>query len=331
MLGLRCVGEHLIADVAVVDDVVAQAQKIAGLEPFDLVICDEAHRTTGATLAGAEESAFVRVHDPEYLKASKRLYMTATPRIYDDASKAKAGKAQAVLASMDDEDVFGPEFYRLGFGEAVGLGMLTDYKSDFQDLDTRGAILFGARQVTTSVIERTIGGSLIQRLISGAPGRDGDDALLDRGGQLAFFEDREAHLTEALAMRLRKAGKADGFAVFNAAQDHILAAAKADIDLRVFEAFKDGLEAMPEGEARDLMAKVLDLYALTSIEEDKGWFIEHGRITTSRSKAVTTRINELCAELRPHAVDLTKAFGIPESWLENDLIDLGQDRAGVTA
>lgn len=109
-------------------DVVAQAQKLAGLEPFDLVVCDEAHRTTGATLAGTEESAFVRVHDSAYLEASKRLYMTATPRIYDDASKAKAGRAQAVLASMDDEDVYGPEFYRLGFGEAVGLGMLTDYK-----------------------------------------------------------------------------------------------------------------------------------------------------------------------------------------------------------
>ncbi|ATG53134.1 damage-inducible protein [Brachybacterium vulturis] len=109
-------------------DVVSQAQKLAGLEPFDLVVCDEAHRTTGATLAGTEESAFVRVHDEEYLKADKRLYMTATPRIYDDASKSKAGKAQAVLASMDDEDVYGPEFYRLGFGDAVGMGMLTDYK-----------------------------------------------------------------------------------------------------------------------------------------------------------------------------------------------------------
>ena len=109
-------------------DVVAQAQEIAGLEPFDLVICDEAHRTTGATLTGSEESAFVRVHDENYLKASKRLYMTATPRIYDDASKAKAGKSQAVLASMDDEDVYGPEFYRLGFGDAVQMGMLTDYK-----------------------------------------------------------------------------------------------------------------------------------------------------------------------------------------------------------
>src|SRR5699024_2158307 len=109
-------------------DVVAQAQKIAGLEPFDLIVCDEAHRTTGATLAGEDESPFVRVHDSHYLRADKRLYMTATPRIYDDASKAKAGRAQAVLASMDDEDTFGPEMYRLGVGDAESMGMLTEYK-----------------------------------------------------------------------------------------------------------------------------------------------------------------------------------------------------------
>lgn len=108
-------------------DVVAQAQQ-AGVPAFDLVICDEAHRTTGATLAGADESTFVRVHDDGYLKAAKRLYMTATPRIYDDTSKAKAGQANAVLASMDDERVYGPEFYRLGFGEAVSMGHLTDYR-----------------------------------------------------------------------------------------------------------------------------------------------------------------------------------------------------------
>ncbi|MGN6127568.1 MAG: DEAD/DEAH box helicase [Humibacter sp.] len=108
-------------------DVVAKAQH-AGVPAFDLVICDEAHRTTGATLVGADESAFVRVHDAEYLKAAKRLYMTATPRIYDDNSKAKAGQANALLASMDDETVYGPELYRLGFGEAVSLGHLTDYR-----------------------------------------------------------------------------------------------------------------------------------------------------------------------------------------------------------
>jgi predicted helicase len=95
---------------------------------FDLIVSDEAHRTTGATLAGESESAFVRVHDDDYLPARKRLYMTATPRIYDDNSRAKAGQANAVLASMDDEELYGPEFHRLGFGEAVEADLLTDYK-----------------------------------------------------------------------------------------------------------------------------------------------------------------------------------------------------------
>ncbi|ASR55826.1 type ISP restriction/modification enzyme [Cellulomonas sp. PSBB021] len=109
--------------------VVAEAQS-RGLADFDLVICDEAHRTTGATLAGIDESAFVKVHDASFIRASKRLYMTATPRIYDDTSKAKAKsrQAQVVLASMDDEALYGPELHRLGFGEAVSAGLLTDYK-----------------------------------------------------------------------------------------------------------------------------------------------------------------------------------------------------------
>lgn len=107
-------------------DVVAQAQQ--GLRKFALVVADEAHRTTGATLAGESESAFVRVHDNDHLPAVRRLYMTATPRIYDDSSKTKAGEANAVLASMDDEYVYGPELHRLGFGEAVERGLLTDYK-----------------------------------------------------------------------------------------------------------------------------------------------------------------------------------------------------------
>ncbi len=109
-------------------DVVAQAQRQGGLAQFDLIICDEAHRTTGTTLAGEDESAFVRVHDAAYLRGAKRLYMTATPRIYDDSSKAKAGQANAVVASMDDPAIFGEELHRLGFGEAVEKELLTDYK-----------------------------------------------------------------------------------------------------------------------------------------------------------------------------------------------------------
>ncbi|MFD8967805.1 DEAD/DEAH box helicase [Streptomyces sp. NPDC059568] len=106
---------------------ISEAQKQA-LPRFDLVLCDEAHRTTGVTVAGHDESAFVRVHDDSYLAADRRLYMTATPRIYDEDTKTTAKNADALLASMDDERIFGPEFHRLGFGQAVEKGLLTDYK-----------------------------------------------------------------------------------------------------------------------------------------------------------------------------------------------------------
>ncbi len=106
---------------------VSQAQK-SGLPAFDLVICDEAHRTTGVTLSGDDESQFVKVHDAAFLAGKKRLYMTATPRIYSDDTKVKAKDSEAELCSMDDESKFGPEFHRLGFGEAVAKGLLSDYK-----------------------------------------------------------------------------------------------------------------------------------------------------------------------------------------------------------
>lgn len=95
---------------------------------FDLIICDEAHRTTGYTLAGDEEAAFVKVHDNQFLQTKKRLYMTATPRLYNEESKSKAAQSDAVLCSMDDEAIYGTEIYRIGFGEAVEKNLLSDYK-----------------------------------------------------------------------------------------------------------------------------------------------------------------------------------------------------------
>ncbi|MCR8899809.1 DEAD/DEAH box helicase [Gordonia sp. GONU] len=106
---------------------VADAQN-RGVDPFDLVICDEAHRTTGVTVSGADESNFVKVHDDDFLHAHRRLYMTATPRIFADTVREKAEEHSAELTSMDDMDIYGPEFHRLSFGDAVDRGLLTDYK-----------------------------------------------------------------------------------------------------------------------------------------------------------------------------------------------------------
>ena len=115
-------------------DVVSEAQR-NGLPPFDLIICDEAHRTTGASLGVNNESAFQRVHSNDNVNGVKRLYMTATPRIYDDNVRQRATENRVMLASMDDENIYGPEFHRLGFGKAVEMDILTDYKVVILDID----------------------------------------------------------------------------------------------------------------------------------------------------------------------------------------------------
>lgn len=108
-------------------DAVSEAQA-AGIGEFDLIICDEAHRTTGVTLADESESNFVKIHDDKWVAGRKRVYMTATPKIFNEDTKFQASEKAAVLCSMDDVDTFGVPFYRIGFGEAVEKGLLTDYK-----------------------------------------------------------------------------------------------------------------------------------------------------------------------------------------------------------
>ena len=107
---------------------ISAAQKEFGLADFDIIICDEAHRTTGATFDDEEESNFVRVHDASFIKSKKRLYMTATPRIYGEMAKAVADKDNVALCSMDDERLYGKELYIITFSEAVKQDLLVDYK-----------------------------------------------------------------------------------------------------------------------------------------------------------------------------------------------------------
>jgi predicted helicase len=109
-------------------EVIHEAQATHGLGDFDLIVCDEAHRTTGATYEGADESTFVRVHDAAYIRSARRLYMTATPRIYGDSAKAVAERDNVALYSMDNEAWYGKQLFVITFSEAVKRGLLVDYK-----------------------------------------------------------------------------------------------------------------------------------------------------------------------------------------------------------
>ncbi|MGY1704048.1 acyl-CoA dehydrogenase [Geodermatophilus sp. SYSU D00697] len=201
--------------------------------------------------------------------------------------------------------------------QLVAKGLLTGYRDAFGSLDGWGKVGFVADMVRETVLERTAARGLIARLVDAVPGRDDEVPLLDRGWQLKAFEDREKHLLESAIRRLRGGAAredADPFDVFNDVQDHALAAARAHIDRIVLEAFVAGIERTGDEGARALLGRVCDLYALWTIEADKGWFLEHGRLTPARAKALTATVNALLKELRPHMVTLVDGFAIPEDW-----------------
>jgi acyl-CoA oxidase len=198
--------------------------------------------------------------------------------------------------------------------QLVAKGLLTDFSDDFGSLDTLGTVKFVADKVVSVVVERTAARSLIQSLIDAVPGRDEDADVRDRGWQLEMMEWRERHVLEGVALRLKggvDAGR-DLFEVFNLAQDHVLLAARAHIDRVVLEQFVAAIAMCEDSDVAALLDRLCDLHALSIIERDRGWFLEHGRLTGRRSKAVIAGVNELCGELRPYARMLVDAFGVPD-------------------
>ena len=127
---------------------------------------------------------------------------------------------------------------------------------------------------------------------------------------------RSESFEQPLARRLRRAaGASDAFAIFNDAQDHLLRTARAHVDRIVLEAFVAGIDRCPDPGTRALLGRVCDLYVLSTIEADLAWFLAHGRLTATRAKAVTSAVNALCEQLRPHAQTLVDAFAIPAPFL----------------
>ena len=201
--------------------------------------------------------------------------------------------------------------------QLVAKGLLTGYRDAFGSLDGWGKVGFIADMVRETVLERTAARGLIARLVDAVPGRDDEVPLLDRGWQLKMLEDREKHVLEGAIRRLRRGAETPGvrpFDVFNDVQDHVLRTAQVHIDRVVLEAFVAGIERTTDVGARALLERVCDLYALSTIEADRAWFLEHGRLTPTRSKALTGAVNGLLKELRPHMVTLVDAFAIPEDW-----------------
>jgi acyl-CoA oxidase len=189
--------------------------------------------------------------------------------------------------------------------------------------------------VRETVLERTAARALIARLIDAVPGRDDDEIpMLTRGWQLKMFEFREKHALEGAIRRLRKNSTTEGMApfdMFNDVQDHVLKTAQSHIDRVVLEAFVAGVDRTEDPAAKVLLDKVCDLYALSTIEADKAWFLEHGQLTASRAKLLTSTVNQLLKELRPHMITLVDAFAIPDAWKGAKILEEEDDRQEAMA
>ncbi|MFJ8957161.1 acyl-CoA dehydrogenase [Streptomyces sp. NPDC102381] len=220
--------------------------------------------------------------------------------------------------------------------QLVAKGLLTNYAHEFEDLDQLGMVRFVTGQAVETVIERTSVHKLLERVRDLLPGGDEWDqeaGLLDRDYQLAMLRFREEHMLAGLARRLKRGldEKGDPGVVFSHVQDHVISVARAHVERLVLEAFVDKLRTLPDGgddgnDGNDDGNKVAlgllcDLFALSTIESDRAWFMEHGRLTVQRSKTISREINNLCRKIRPLAVDLVDAWGIPSAMLRSpDLV-----------
>jgi len=212
--------------------------------------------------------------------------------------------------------------------QLVAKGLLTDYKDSFEDMDQIGMVRFVAGLAVETVLERTNARSILERLRDAVPGRsdsseDIDAGLQDPAYHLEMLTWREEHQLSAVARRLKR-GMDDGgdpAEVFSRCQDHVISAAWAHVERIVLEAFLDKLATVEEGPNRDALNLLCDLYALSCIENDRGWFLEHGRLSNARSKAVTRRVNELGRRVRPIAEDLVDAFAVPKEMLRAEILE----------
>ena len=190
-------------------------------------------------------------------------------------------------------------------------------------LDQFGMVRFVAGFAVGTVLEKTSAHKLFQGIKDLLPGGDAWDqeaGLLDSNYHRAMLRFREEHMLGAVARRLKR-GIDNGLSpgeVFSHVQDHVIGAARAHVERMVLDSFIEKTRALPDGDQKVALNLLCDLHALSTIESDRAWFMEHGRLTSARSKAISREVNDLCRRIRPLAVDFVDAFGVPQEMLRSE-------------
>jgi acyl-CoA oxidase len=249
------------------------------------------------------------------LKAANTWHAT---RAIQEAREACGGAGymadNRLIALRADTDVFTTfEGDNHVLTQLVAKELLTAYADDIKGMSPVEWVRFAANFAGERVLKRTAAETIIQTIVDARQDNEEEGSLFNRGTQVKMFEDREEYMIASVARRLQgKSKEMSAFDAFNAVQDHVLHAAQAHIDRVVLEAFVAGIESCEDEEARKVLGLVCDLYAMSVIEDDKAWYVEHRYLSTERAKAVTRAINDRCRLLRPYAETLVDGFGIPE-------------------
>ena len=250
------------------------------------------------------------------LKAANTWHAT---RAIQEAREACGGAGylaeNRLIALKADTDVFTTfEGDNHVLTQLVAKELLTAYADDIKGMSPVEWVRFAANFAGERVMKRTAAETIMQRILDTRQDNEEEGSLFNRGTQVKMFEDREEYMIATVARRLQgKSKEMSAFDAFNAVQDHVLHAASAHIDRIILEAFVAGIDSCEDDEARKVLEMVCDLYALSVMEDDRAWFMEHRFLSTERAKAVTRGINERCRTLRPYAELLSTVSGFPSS------------------
>ena len=258
------------------------------------------------------------------LKAANTAFAT---RAIQECREACGGAgylmANRLVQLKGDTDVFTTfEGDNVVLTQLVAKELLTGYADEIRGMSPVEWMRFATTTVSDVVRTRSVAVQIFQTIIDSRLDNEEEGSLFNRGTQLGMFEDREEYLISTAARRLQAAAKRekDPFDAFNSVQDHVLRAARAHIDRIALEAFISGIESCENKEAKQLLSDLCDLYALTVIDDDKAWFMEHRQLSTERAKAVLRAINERCRDLRPRARTLVEGLGVPEALLDAEML-----------
>jgi acyl-CoA oxidase len=292
------------------------------------VVAGQVHDVFSGTLAPGADPDLARRELESRAAGTKALGTWHATRTIQECREACGGAGYLAVnrfaALKADTDVFttfeGDNHVLL---QLVAKGLLTAYASEFEDMDQFGMVRFVAGLAVETVIEKASVHKLLERVRDVLPGGGGDgrwdqDAgLLDPEYHLAMYRFREEHTLAGAARRLKRgidSGMNPG-AVFSRVQDHVIAAARAHMERLVLEAFVEKAAALPEGDLKVALNLLCDLHALSGIEQDRAWFMEHGRLSSQRSKAISREVAALCRKIRPLAGDLVDALAVPVEML----------------